>query len=1510
MSRFAALRRALLKSLIQSIVLGVLSALAWQVTPVLGSFVLLVGSFMMVAGSYRKEWRLHWLTCLLPPIASGVAYWLQLTIMNLEPALVWVLPAAVVGGLIGLMRGAAHKTFIKGRAVFARKSIFFLLIWFISFAVTQLLVIARSEGLTQIGLAGGAFSTAVLAGAAIVLLMKYAGQSSQLARLPSPPPPGSGGGPPTIPLVLFICATLLTAWQATSLAQSDTPQVETKTIVQNIFDRQMVENLGLRVKRDRIKRNSDFNGWEREIDVDEYSYNSVAVVVGSAPSTLENLKFADEMWAMLAEAHGRRNPGYMVQADTISRQLDAYGDRAFYSQTYDGTQAIIIFHGPYRILIFVNVYSTWISDIRTADPEIAEKAAERCRALAPIVYDRFCTEIGEAPRQNSGGSPLDLFSGKTVKDTQEAAKRIIEAMTDPKYPHREEVGKFTKTGAAASVVLLLAAILSNIMNTLGVSMTQAVHLVDGAVASGGNVVGDWARPQSPPRTAPAPPDVDLDDGGSPPDVGLDDGETSPDVDLDDPASPPASRPDARLGPLLDPRTGQPLIDPNTGQPFVVNNGDYEGGELGQVWVGGQWVDRDDAERFARATAMNMIDPGTQQSLTVHDGTYEGGHVGQVWIGEWVDPDEAAHYLRTERLDQVRQRQGEIDAFWDDAQRRSAQWMDNRVNELQREAAAWRQAQSARDRGWADLNSLTDAAAKHGYTDLLQRADNAFNDDGSLDLDYLRRLKQTTRSRLARDLGTPDSDLQSYTGQWIVEGATDTFHDASRSTAMRLTLGVASGGSSEVYFQSVAAWDAMSRAAQEAHAQGRDLTFTDALGAGGGELARQNLPVNTLQAIQQIREGKDVGAGTLALSLLGDAAAVLDLHQTARNIKGSFGAMGQGKGALETLHFHDTSAVLPKSVSDWAGKRAAAAGQYFDEALDGTGISTRSIGDTYRRADAAVQRFGRDVSDGVDATLRRAGLRGDVDGLATGRLSPDEAVRYRDGRMLGSEARRHVDEVTNFGGRDVDELSDAFQAGRAQGLEKVNRFQDAVDELHRARANPDIDPSELRTLQQRVRNEALTIQADKHAMHQLNSLPKGADNVNPAIQQFNRELSDLYDVVDARTRTRIAQEFGVDPSDVQTLKVTNIEGEAGLVNPKAPDRPHYGLAAHTDGQGNILRRTGIDMDGAGRRVGDAADEAADVAAAGRRAAEEAQASPSPVRSDKASFDRDLTKRVLTRERMPRLDADGNVVRNASGEMVYEVKEVWRDVPADLTRKIYNEELWKVAKETDVVPPRAAGVDAHGRAPGDSLVDIHRVEDVDEFARRLDQASTDRLDAEAYGVGQPDLETATQGAYRGRDLIDVKGTAQTVKFKGHHWFNEADDLRRAAMGLDEGSPLRRQYLAAAEASTEEGMRQLTKQYNNMVITRTQSMLNAGNAPGAAIPADLAEKINVLRTVETGHLTPAQAEAVLGRMGTSTRGVADQMSRYIEGLQDLRAPRAPGGRPSIQIRGIHDEEAGRDQ
>ncbi len=91
---------------------------------------------------------------------------------------------------------------------------------------------------------------------------------------------------------------------------------------------------------------------------------------------------------------------------------------------------------------------------------------------------------------------------------------------------------------------------------------------------------------------------------------------------------------------------------------------------------------------------HLIDPDTGEPLVVQDGNYEGGGVGQVWYdGQWVDENTAATWI-AERQDELTARQQEQDNFWSDVERDRDQRISDRADQLQRDGYVYDTEQDA------------------------------------------------------------------------------------------------------------------------------------------------------------------------------------------------------------------------------------------------------------------------------------------------------------------------------------------------------------------------------------------------------------------------------------------------------------------------------------------------------------------------------------------------------------------------------------------------------------------------------------------------------------------------------------------------------------------------------------------------------------------------------------------------------------------------------------------------
>jgi len=176
-----AVGKALLKSLLQAALVAGLALAAAAISPPLGAMVGFLGALVMVASSYRKDWRLRWITILAPPLGLLAVLGVQASLLGRrlgEPS-VW-LGAAVFGVSIGLWRGRAHRVFVKDGQVYAQRALVYLLIWAVCSGISQGLALAGQVDALRFGLLGATFSTVMFATVALVLGGRYRRTKAEL----------------------------------------------------------------------------------------------------------------------------------------------------------------------------------------------------------------------------------------------------------------------------------------------------------------------------------------------------------------------------------------------------------------------------------------------------------------------------------------------------------------------------------------------------------------------------------------------------------------------------------------------------------------------------------------------------------------------------------------------------------------------------------------------------------------------------------------------------------------------------------------------------------------------------------------------------------------------------------------------------------------------------------------------------------------------------------------------------------------------------------------------------------------------------------------------------------------------------------------------------------------------------------------------------------------------------------------------------------------------------------
>ena len=170
------------------------------------------------------------------------------------------------------------------------------------------------------------------------------------------------------------------------------------------------------------------------------------------------------------------------------------------------------------------------------------------------------------------------------------------------------------------------------------------------------------------------------------------------------------------------------------------------------------------------------------------------------------------------------------------------------------------------------------------------------------------------------------------------------------------------------------------------------------------------------------------------------------------------------------------------------------------------------------------------------------------------------------------------------------------------------------------------------------------------------------------------------------------------------------------------------------------------------------------------------------------------------------------------------------------------------------------------PGQLLnrADPSDVEKALAFSRQMDHAITDSVDAEAYRLYTAELSDILGSEARNNPAVlskvDAESLQRTFEFKGFH-------LLEPILGNPKQTLINR----------VEAMRQIRKQFDNLVLPRAT---REGNTLEEVIPAKTLVSYQLLQRVETGDITPAQAEAGLKAIGLTLEQtivlIADSINR----------------------------------
>lgn len=202
----------------------------------------------------------------------------------------------------------------------------------------------------------------------------------------------------------------------------------------------------------------------------------------------------------------------------------------------------------------------------------------------------------------------------------------------------------------------------------------------------------------------------------------------------------------------------------------------------------------------------------------------------------------------------------------------------------------------------------------------------------------------------------------------------------------------------------------------------------------------------------------------------------------------------------------------------------------------------------------------------------------------------------------------------------------------------------------------------------------------------------------------------------------------------------------------------------------------------------------------------------------------------------------------------------DIPASEVKAVYEEEFYR-SWHGGELPTRTV----NGKTVPDT-------EAIGRFAKEMDVSCNDKVSTESYS----DLVEAMKknGV---KDFSDVEATSLTTQHKSTEWFNRADALEQNAGGdLD--------ILTQAENLRTEGIRQATKQFENLTMRQAREINLARKIEVAKVPDTLIGRMEVLKRVDMlppEGISTKEAEAILNGMGTSTEKTLEQFYAVTEML-----------------------------
>lgn len=169
----AAIFGALVKWLVISAIAVVVSVAVMGISPILGVSLMLVFSGFMIVRTSRRDMPLNRVTALLPGAMALFCYVLQLAVAGIDDP-TGPLVGVVVGLPVGWLIGRSHRIYVKDRQVFAHRTSGTILLWVLTYLVSQGATLIGLRQIAAVALGLGGFSTVVVVVLSVMLFQRAA----------------------------------------------------------------------------------------------------------------------------------------------------------------------------------------------------------------------------------------------------------------------------------------------------------------------------------------------------------------------------------------------------------------------------------------------------------------------------------------------------------------------------------------------------------------------------------------------------------------------------------------------------------------------------------------------------------------------------------------------------------------------------------------------------------------------------------------------------------------------------------------------------------------------------------------------------------------------------------------------------------------------------------------------------------------------------------------------------------------------------------------------------------------------------------------------------------------------------------------------------------------------------------------------------------------------------------------------------------------------------------------